>query len=53
MNFKIKFLSLFFVVLFFSSAFAKNIAVIPFTNITKQESNDWIGARFDSTLNTI
>ena len=52
MNFKIKFLSLVFVVMFFSSAFSKNIAVIPFTNITKDESKNWIGARFDSTLNT-
>ena len=52
MNLKIKFLSFVFVVMFFSNAFSKNIAVIPFTNITKQESKDWIGAGLDSTLTT-
>ena len=52
MNFKTSFLTLMFVVTFCSGVFSKNIAVIPFTNITQDESKDWIGAGFSETLTT-
>jgi len=52
MNFKTSFLTLMFVVIFCSGAFSKNIAVIPFTNITQDGSKDWIGAVFSETLTT-
>ena len=32
--------------------FSKNIAVMPFNNINKDESKNWIGAGFAETLTT-
>ncbi|MFA5779244.1 MAG: CsgG/HfaB family protein [Elusimicrobiota bacterium] len=52
MRTKTKFLSLIFILLFTCPAFSKNIAVIPFQNITGDKEKNWIGAGFSETLTT-
>lgn len=45
-------LPLIFILLFNCPAFSKNIAVIPFQNITGDKEKNWIGAGFSETLTT-
>ncbi|MFH1540653.1 MAG: tetratricopeptide repeat protein [Elusimicrobiota bacterium] len=45
-------LSLIFLLLFTCPVFSKNIAVIPFQNITGDKEKNWIGAGFSETLTT-
>lgn len=47
---KTKFLMLFFVFILPHSAFSKNIAVLPFQNLTQNADKNWIGAGFSETL---
>jgi len=49
---KTKFLVLLFMLFFAYPLFPQNIAVMPFNNITKDESKNWIGAGFAETLTT-
>lgn len=49
---KTKFLACVFLALFSFPAFSKNIAVLPFQNLTQDETKNWIGAGFSETLTT-
>lgn len=49
---KTKFFACVFLVLFSFPAFSKNIAVVPFQNLTQDETKNWIGAGFSETLTT-
>lgn len=49
---KTKISVLLFMLFFTCPLFSKNIAVMPFNNITKDESKNWIGAGFAETLTT-
>jgi len=52
MRLKTKFTVLIFILFFNCPAFSKNIAVIPFQNITGDKEKNWIGAGFSETLTT-
>jgi tetratricopeptide (TPR) repeat protein len=53
MQFKIRIIVSIIILLFLSCpAFSKNIAVMPFDNITKDKDKNWIGAGFAETLTT-
>ncbi|PIV53864.1 MAG: hypothetical protein COY53_00755 [Elusimicrobia bacterium CG_4_10_14_0_8_um_filter_37_32] len=52
MQFKTKLSVLIFILLFTCPAFSKNIAVIPFQNISGDKEKNWIGAGFAETLTT-
>jgi len=52
MHLKTKFLVIIFILFFTCPVFSKNIAVIPFQNITGDKEKNWIGAGFSETLTT-
>ena len=47
---KTKFFISALILLFACPLFSKNIAVMPFNNITEDKNNNWIGAAFSETL---
>lgn len=49
---KTKFFAFVFLFLFSLPAFSRNIAVVPFQNLTQDETKNWIGAGFSETLTT-
>ncbi len=53
MSIKTKFLALVFLLLFSFPAFSKNIAVLPFQNLTQDAEKNWIGAGFSETLTNV
>ena len=49
---KTKFFTCVFLVFFSLPAFSRNIAVVPFQNLTQDETKNWVGAGFSETLTT-
>ncbi len=52
MKLKTKFLAVVFLLFFSFPAFSKNIAVLPFTNISGEKEKNWVGAGFSESLTT-
>lgn len=52
MSIKTKVFTAAFLLIFSFPAFSKNIAVLPFQNLTQDADKNWIGAGFSETLTT-